>query len=214
MVADRALYEGEDRTTILRCHALCRRSNYAMMLPAMRVKDVEDASRLARPLQNAHRSCRAHRKASGLGAQVLLGSFDLEESSSGTKFRCGADARPSMAGLPPGILEVNLLLDGVDKLMACATYKTCIEGELRPLARANRMRVVADVQSLDTEKTLFFRGVSLALDGSWQTSMIGRARRGEHSRRALLCVLTVMEGGYTKKDVSFLQALNVEISRA
>eukprot|EP00928_Gymnodinium_smaydae_P076309 TRINITY_DN5930_c0_g3_i1.p1 TRINITY_DN5930_c0_g3~~TRINITY_DN5930_c0_g3_i1.p1 ORF type:complete len:274 (-),score=32.12 TRINITY_DN5930_c0_g3_i1:459-1280(-) len=216
MVANRALYEGEHRTAILRCHALCRRSNYAMM-PALAIDNIEEASQLTRQLRVAHRACKAHKVVSGLDAQVLLGVFDLSESSRGTMFRCGADGRPSILGLPPGVLEVNRMLDGRRTLMASSRYTTDIAEQFTPHAHANRLLAVVDVASADHEMTLLFRGMQLTLDGSWSTSMIGSVASaggsGEHSGRAVLCVLTVMEGGYTKNDVSLLRALNVDVVR-
>eukprot|EP00928_Gymnodinium_smaydae_P009886 TRINITY_DN13702_c0_g1_i1.p1 TRINITY_DN13702_c0_g1~~TRINITY_DN13702_c0_g1_i1.p1 ORF type:complete len:269 (+),score=33.22 TRINITY_DN13702_c0_g1_i1:17-823(+) len=217
MVANRALYEGEHRTAILRCHSLCRRSNYAMM-SALYVDDVEAASKLSSQLQSACRTCRAHRKVSGLNAHVLLGAFDLRGSSRGTMFRFGVDGRPSIAGLHAGIMEVNLLLDGGGKLMASAMYTTGIAGDSRPLAQASRVRAIVDVASADPKMTMSFREVPLALDGSWCTSMIGRAtsRNGsdEYSGRAVVCVLAVLEGGYSEREVSLLKALNLDVCRA
>eukprot|EP00928_Gymnodinium_smaydae_P082338 TRINITY_DN65699_c0_g1_i1.p1 TRINITY_DN65699_c0_g1~~TRINITY_DN65699_c0_g1_i1.p1 ORF type:complete len:271 (+),score=44.08 TRINITY_DN65699_c0_g1_i1:92-904(+) len=216
LVAKRSLYEGEHCTTILGCQALCRRANHAMD-STLYLNDVEAASSLARQLRNAYRACRAHRALTGFDAHVLYGLFDLDESSSGTLFRCGAEHGTSIGGLPPGFLKVAMSLDGDNKLLVSAMYAASIASEFTPLAQAHRVRGTMDVASADPGMAMCFRSVPLVLDGCWRSSMIGSVRSRdnfeEDSGKVFLCVLTLMEGGLTRRDISVLSALNLDVLR-
>eukprot|EP00928_Gymnodinium_smaydae_P094286 TRINITY_DN7894_c0_g4_i2.p1 TRINITY_DN7894_c0_g4~~TRINITY_DN7894_c0_g4_i2.p1 ORF type:complete len:272 (+),score=25.38 TRINITY_DN7894_c0_g4_i2:76-891(+) len=205
LIADRELYTGEHRMALLRCHMLCCRANYALG-PALLIHDIEYATTLSRHLHDAHNACAAHRALVGGDAQVLFGWFNLNFPSRGTLFRCGTNDKPSIAGLPAGVLKVKMDLDGGDNLMASMTYTVDVASELSPRVHPSHVRGTVDVASVDPGM-MSFCDVPLALDGSWQFAVRGRrvtspTRQRAYSGDLMLCVLRVMEGDHCMTRVN------------
>eukprot|EP00928_Gymnodinium_smaydae_P094285 TRINITY_DN7894_c0_g4_i1.p1 TRINITY_DN7894_c0_g4~~TRINITY_DN7894_c0_g4_i1.p1 ORF type:complete len:272 (+),score=31.08 TRINITY_DN7894_c0_g4_i1:82-897(+) len=205
LIADRTFYAGEHRTAILRCHMLCCRANYALG-PALHMNDIEYAKVLSCHLHDSHSACAAHRALVGGDAQVLFGWFDLRFPSRGTLFRCGANDKPCIAGLPAGVLKVKMDLDGGDNLMVSTTYTADTESELGQRVPTSHVRGTLDVASVDPPM-MSFCDVPLALDGTWQFSVRGRrvtspTRNRAYSGQLMLCVLRVMEGDHCMTRVN------------
>eukprot|EP00928_Gymnodinium_smaydae_P094686 TRINITY_DN7991_c1_g1_i2.p1 TRINITY_DN7991_c1_g1~~TRINITY_DN7991_c1_g1_i2.p1 ORF type:complete len:200 (+),score=19.03 TRINITY_DN7991_c1_g1_i2:36-602(+) len=179
------------------------------------VEELEDASLIERRLRHAVSVCSAHRVSSNGDAQVLLGDFSLQNAKSGTTFRFGGeDTPPTIAGLPPGVLEIRLFLDG-GALLSCARYTVEHDGKLEPYHQAAGVQLTLNVSSAESKTFLSYRGIPLILNGRWRASRSGcySHRSASGSRSALLCVLSLLEGEPPQGRPSMMNALNLQSSR-
>eukprot|EP00928_Gymnodinium_smaydae_P091224 TRINITY_DN7492_c0_g1_i2.p1 TRINITY_DN7492_c0_g1~~TRINITY_DN7492_c0_g1_i2.p1 ORF type:complete len:270 (-),score=33.28 TRINITY_DN7492_c0_g1_i2:398-1207(-) len=199
MITDRIFFAEAHRAAILRCHMLCCRANYALG-PALEIKDAEAATLLARQLRIAYTACAAHKTFTGKNAHVLLGHFNMDRAPVGTLFHCGANGMPSIGGLPAGVLEVHMYLDGGENLMLSMRYTVDVEWEFCRHVQAQHVRGTVDVASVDPGM-MSFCDAPLALDGSWNFAVIGRrvtvpTRSKAYEGQDMLCVLRMMEGDH------------------
>eukprot|EP00928_Gymnodinium_smaydae_P094279 TRINITY_DN7894_c0_g2_i3.p1 TRINITY_DN7894_c0_g2~~TRINITY_DN7894_c0_g2_i3.p1 ORF type:complete len:285 (+),score=40.05 TRINITY_DN7894_c0_g2_i3:63-857(+) len=208
MIGAKAFFAGAHRTAILRCHMLCCRANCAMG-ETLYIDKIENAASLARHLSTAFSACAAHRAFTGGNAHVLLGHINMEHSRRGTSFRFGTKDRPSLCGLPAGVLEVRTYLDGGDQLMFSMKYTIDMECEFRQHLQATPVRGTVDLVSVLPSMMSF---CDLALDGSWNFAARGRhvttpARIEAYAGCEMLCVLRVMEGDHAMtRENSFVSS--------
>eukprot|EP00928_Gymnodinium_smaydae_P000037 TRINITY_DN10018_c0_g2_i1.p1 TRINITY_DN10018_c0_g2~~TRINITY_DN10018_c0_g2_i1.p1 ORF type:complete len:309 (-),score=45.65 TRINITY_DN10018_c0_g2_i1:481-1350(-) len=195
--ADDELYEGEDRSRLLRCHALLLRANYAPGCMLM-IRSIDEALLLECQLREAFAFCQTYHVACGRDAHVLVGNFQLMKSATGTRFEFGVEGKPFIAGLPAGVLKMKLLMDGI-KLVTCAEYAEGDGFRSEPCAQAKHKQLTLNVWSGTPGIDLSYSGVPLVLDCARHTSA-GSPEQNTSipcGTDPVLCVLTLIEDNAT-----------------
>eukprot|EP00928_Gymnodinium_smaydae_P051937 TRINITY_DN3563_c0_g5_i1.p1 TRINITY_DN3563_c0_g5~~TRINITY_DN3563_c0_g5_i1.p1 ORF type:complete len:257 (-),score=22.06 TRINITY_DN3563_c0_g5_i1:412-1182(-) len=204
LFGDVALYEGGRREMFLRCHALLLRANYALG-SILTIDTEEEAAFLCHQLRTATLACETHLGASGTQGHVLLGEFELDRLSYPTEFQFGQDGRSPLAGLPAGILQLNILVDG-SRWMTRALYGIGPFFSFQPILQSPCVRLMVDVASADQAMPMSCIGMRIALDGSWQSSMVGldleTFRQHEPHQQPCLCVLVLKDDESSRTDDS------------
>eukprot|EP00928_Gymnodinium_smaydae_P098391 TRINITY_DN9136_c0_g8_i1.p1 TRINITY_DN9136_c0_g8~~TRINITY_DN9136_c0_g8_i1.p1 ORF type:complete len:288 (+),score=47.55 TRINITY_DN9136_c0_g8_i1:66-866(+) len=211
LFATYALYVRSQRQLCFKFHSMLSRVNYMWSCEPLIVHDLQEASLIERRLRNAVCASTAHRAASGRDAKVLLGEFYLNETECGTKFRFGGVEMPSLVGLPAGVLEIALFLDG-GALMACARYGVERDGVLQRYREAERMQLMLNIDSAEDEVFMSFRGIPLILDGRWRSSNCGCCfkRLASGIDESVLCVLSLLDRQLDISELTLVNALNLE----
>eukprot|EP00928_Gymnodinium_smaydae_P086325 TRINITY_DN7036_c0_g3_i1.p1 TRINITY_DN7036_c0_g3~~TRINITY_DN7036_c0_g3_i1.p1 ORF type:complete len:282 (+),score=27.76 TRINITY_DN7036_c0_g3_i1:40-846(+) len=212
LFATYGLYESSQRKSCFKFHSMLSRANYMMSSEPLLVFDLDEASLIDRRLRHAVSVCSAHRAVSKRDAQVLLGEFDLHDAADGTMFRFGEDGMPPpIAGLPPGVLEIGMLLDG-GALMTCARYGVQNGDHFEEYHQARCVQLTLNVDSAESDTFISYRGVSLTLDGCWRSSRCGCYSENVASNGdvGVLCVLSLLDGAPTGAPPSLTNALNLE----
>eukprot|EP00928_Gymnodinium_smaydae_P098392 TRINITY_DN9136_c0_g8_i2.p1 TRINITY_DN9136_c0_g8~~TRINITY_DN9136_c0_g8_i2.p1 ORF type:complete len:268 (+),score=50.56 TRINITY_DN9136_c0_g8_i2:69-872(+) len=212
LFATYGLYARSQRQLCFKFHSMLSRAKYMLSCAPLIVHDLQEASLIERRLRNAVRVSSAHRAASGRDAKVLLGEFFLHDAGFGTKFRFGGDDLPStLVGLPPGVLEIALCLEG-GALMSCARYGVERDGTLEQCHEAARVQLTLNVDSAENEVFMSFHGMPLILDGSWRSSRCGcwfKRSAGEFDE-SVLCVLSLLDRQLDISELTLVNALNLE----
>eukprot|EP00928_Gymnodinium_smaydae_P093273 TRINITY_DN7735_c1_g1_i1.p1 TRINITY_DN7735_c1_g1~~TRINITY_DN7735_c1_g1_i1.p1 ORF type:complete len:268 (+),score=49.77 TRINITY_DN7735_c1_g1_i1:74-877(+) len=187
-------------------HVTCMASSTTLL-----VEDLEEASLIERRMRSAVTACSAHRAGSGQDAQALVGDFFVHDEFAGTMFRFGDEGKPTIAGLPPGVLMVGLLWDG-GALQVRAWYGVEHNDVFEEYPQAARVQLTMNVDSAETDTFLSYHGTPLILDGQWRSSSCGcyRKRFACDSDLAVLCVLSLLVGDPTNLRPSLVNALNLE----
>eukprot|EP00928_Gymnodinium_smaydae_P075537 TRINITY_DN5855_c1_g1_i3.p1 TRINITY_DN5855_c1_g1~~TRINITY_DN5855_c1_g1_i3.p1 ORF type:complete len:281 (-),score=36.93 TRINITY_DN5855_c1_g1_i3:250-1092(-) len=216
--AEVALFEGKSRMAFLRCHGLLLRANYELGSTLV-IPDIADAALLEGQLRRAFGSCKSHLSRGGRDAHVLFGGFGLKRSSYSNLFRFGFDGKPLLAGLPAGVLELNLWLDG-SRLMTCARYRIGDAFNFEPCAEARQVRLKLNVVSVHRGMSLWYRDVPVTLDGCLRHSSMGMCH-GQNSCGSMfgypdqtpLCVVTLMDAEISShfSAMPLSVALNLEV---
>eukprot|EP00928_Gymnodinium_smaydae_P001195 TRINITY_DN10444_c0_g2_i1.p1 TRINITY_DN10444_c0_g2~~TRINITY_DN10444_c0_g2_i1.p1 ORF type:complete len:256 (+),score=27.47 TRINITY_DN10444_c0_g2_i1:293-1060(+) len=192
------LYEGRCRTAFLRCHGLILRANYELGSMLI-MRDINDAALLEGQLRKVFRSCESHLVRAGRDAHVLLGGFGLEKSCGPTRFLFGAHGKPPISGLPVGVLELTLRVDG-NRLMTCARYGAGDSWPYEPCVEARHVQLKLHVASVHREMSLCHQEVLVTLDGSWRHSSTGMCQGQNlcggmfgYPDQTVLCVVTLID---------------------
>eukprot|EP00928_Gymnodinium_smaydae_P079257 TRINITY_DN6322_c0_g1_i1.p1 TRINITY_DN6322_c0_g1~~TRINITY_DN6322_c0_g1_i1.p1 ORF type:complete len:288 (-),score=45.76 TRINITY_DN6322_c0_g1_i1:29-853(-) len=191
--ADDALYEGGDRQSLLRCHALLLRAKCPPRCTVC-INEIEEASFLTSQLRRALEFCDAYHAECGRDAHLLVGYFQLMRSATGTRFEFGAEGLPPIAGLPDGVLKMTMFLDG-DRLVTRAAYAEGDGFSCKPCTQAKRVHLSLNVWSGNPGLHLCFAGVPVCLDGAESSSAAGRWTSMGELRYSdpVLCILTLVE---------------------
>eukprot|EP00928_Gymnodinium_smaydae_P086326 TRINITY_DN7036_c0_g5_i1.p1 TRINITY_DN7036_c0_g5~~TRINITY_DN7036_c0_g5_i1.p1 ORF type:complete len:290 (+),score=32.37 TRINITY_DN7036_c0_g5_i1:95-871(+) len=207
-----SVYTRQQRQLCFKFHSMLSRTNYMVSSSPLFVFNLDEASLIERRLRKAVRACSAHRLVSDRDSQVLLGEFFLDDADMGTMFRFGGEDMPqSIAGLPPGVLEIRLFLDG-GALLTCARYEVEHGDILAEYPQAASVQLTLNVDSAESDTFISYRGVSLILDGCWRSSRCGcyDTRVASGSDGSVLCVLSLLDGGPTDAMPSLVNALSLE----
>eukprot|EP00928_Gymnodinium_smaydae_P094687 TRINITY_DN7991_c2_g1_i1.p1 TRINITY_DN7991_c2_g1~~TRINITY_DN7991_c2_g1_i1.p1 ORF type:complete len:291 (-),score=41.51 TRINITY_DN7991_c2_g1_i1:372-1178(-) len=206
------LYASPQRQRFFKFFSMLSHANYTMSSTPFIVEDTEEAYFIEQRLRSAVSACSAHRAASNQDAQVLLGDFSLQNSKFGTMFRFGGeDMPPTLAGLPPGVLEIRLFWDGC-ALKSCARYAVERNDTLEEYAPAAGVQLTLNIDSAEIETLLSFRGIPLILDGYWRSSRGGyySDRFNSKSDRSVLCVMSLLNAEPPRGRPSLMNALKLE----
>eukprot|EP00928_Gymnodinium_smaydae_P000739 TRINITY_DN10288_c0_g1_i1.p1 TRINITY_DN10288_c0_g1~~TRINITY_DN10288_c0_g1_i1.p1 ORF type:complete len:269 (-),score=51.21 TRINITY_DN10288_c0_g1_i1:369-1175(-) len=212
LLATYALYASPHRVACFKFHTMLARANFMLSCEPLHVFNLQEAALIERRLRNADRVCSAHRAASGRDAKVLLGEFYLHEARMGTMFRFGGEEMPStIAGLPPGILEIALFLDK-GMLMSCAMYGVERDGVLEKYHEAAGVQLILNADSAESDFFMSYRGIPLILDGQWRSSKCGccSKRFASDDDGSFLCVLSLFDGEANAAEHSHVNALSLE----
>eukprot|EP00928_Gymnodinium_smaydae_P095402 TRINITY_DN81_c1_g2_i1.p1 TRINITY_DN81_c1_g2~~TRINITY_DN81_c1_g2_i1.p1 ORF type:complete len:272 (+),score=20.73 TRINITY_DN81_c1_g2_i1:105-818(+) len=213
LLVPRALYAIPYRKLCFKFHSMLQRANYMLSSAPLLVEGIHEVSVVANRLREATSACSDHRAASGRDAQVLLGLFNLQGAGAIT-FQIGREGHsPPIAGLPPGILSVRMLLDS-GSLLICAMYGTTSAGFIEPCSEAASIRLTLNVASADSEVSMSCRGIPFFLDGRLRASTckIHGQRFFQSSNWPVLCVLTLLEGEPSDTRPRLANASNHECS--
>eukprot|EP00928_Gymnodinium_smaydae_P086324 TRINITY_DN7036_c0_g2_i1.p1 TRINITY_DN7036_c0_g2~~TRINITY_DN7036_c0_g2_i1.p1 ORF type:complete len:268 (+),score=28.54 TRINITY_DN7036_c0_g2_i1:48-851(+) len=205
------LYASPHRQSCFKFHSMLSRANY-MMSSELLVFNLDEASLIERRLRHAVSVCSAHRAVSKRDAQVLMGEFYLDDAAEGTLFRFGGNGMPPpIAGLPPGVLEIGMCLDG-GALLSCARYGVQHDDHFEEYHQAASVQLTLNVTSAESGTFLSYRGVPLILDGCWRSSRCGcySESLASDSDRGVLCVLSLLDGAPIGAPPSLTNALSLE----
>eukprot|EP00928_Gymnodinium_smaydae_P094682 TRINITY_DN7991_c0_g1_i1.p1 TRINITY_DN7991_c0_g1~~TRINITY_DN7991_c0_g1_i1.p1 ORF type:complete len:257 (-),score=34.81 TRINITY_DN7991_c0_g1_i1:561-1331(-) len=196
LFATYGLYERSERQLCFKFHSMLSRAIYMMSSTPLIVHEPEEASLIEERVRNALCVCSAHGAESERDAHVLLGEFFFGGDGSATMFQLGgADMQTPFVGLPPGVLKVELSLDG-GALLSRACYGVEHEGVLTMYRQAESVQLTLHVDSADMETVIAYRGIPLILDGFWRSSRNGCYSKSSASGKewGVLCVLSLLDG--------------------
>eukprot|EP00928_Gymnodinium_smaydae_P006871 TRINITY_DN12456_c0_g1_i1.p1 TRINITY_DN12456_c0_g1~~TRINITY_DN12456_c0_g1_i1.p1 ORF type:complete len:290 (+),score=34.79 TRINITY_DN12456_c0_g1_i1:73-870(+) len=198
-LADDELYEGENRSRLLSCHALLLRANYVPGCMLI-LNTIEEASLLECQLRKAFAFCREYHAACSKDAHVLVGNFQMMRCATGTRFEFGVEGMSLIAGLPAGVLKMRMFLDG-NKLFTSAEYAEGVGFPFVPHMQAKHTHLTMNVWSANPGFDLRYSEVPLVLDGALRSSTAGQGKNKSilRSTDPVLCVLTLIEANVTQQ---------------
>eukprot|EP00928_Gymnodinium_smaydae_P014775 TRINITY_DN15430_c0_g2_i2.p1 TRINITY_DN15430_c0_g2~~TRINITY_DN15430_c0_g2_i2.p1 ORF type:complete len:203 (-),score=24.23 TRINITY_DN15430_c0_g2_i2:512-1120(-) len=193
-----------------------KQARYALCSP-MFITSIEGTFLIDHRLRKAADACSAFTAASGRAAHVLLGEFELDDSQRSTMFSFGETGKPPIAGLPGGVLQLKLVLDG-NVLWSWAEYGVGDDlDDLAPCVQAHSVQLSLSVDSAVSDIFMSYRGVPLVLDGRWRSTMVGicsgrtsRRGRGGRRRELTMCVLCLFDGAPSDDDNSLMNAMSLD----
>eukprot|EP00928_Gymnodinium_smaydae_P019413 TRINITY_DN17444_c0_g2_i2.p1 TRINITY_DN17444_c0_g2~~TRINITY_DN17444_c0_g2_i2.p1 ORF type:complete len:244 (-),score=10.93 TRINITY_DN17444_c0_g2_i2:345-1076(-) len=152
----------------------------------------------------------------GARGHVLLGEFELDRLAHATEFDFGVEGKPVLAGLPAGVLKLNIIVDG-NTLRTRACYGSGPIFSFQPLLQAMCVRLSLDVASADQTMVMSCNGASITLDGCWRSSTIGSsletlAQQGHYQPCLCVLVLKEDESRSTDREGSSLLATSFHVS--